>query len=71
MIPKFYSLNIYIDFFFADDETVRLCDEKAENVSADHWAVKQIARKGNFPMEMFVIYNDERGLVYSGSELNY
>ena len=61
----------YIDFFFADEETINLCNEKSKSINTNRWAVKQIARNGDFPMEMFVVYNDERGLVYSGSEFNY
>ena len=71
MIPGFYSLNIFIDCIFADEDTIKLCKEESKSINTNRWKVKQIVRNGNFPIEMFIIYNDERGLVYSGSELIY
>lgn len=65
MTLYFYSLNIYIDCFFGDQETIKICKEKANSVTTNHFEVMNITYDSNFRRERFIYNNKE--LVYLAS----
>lgn len=54
MTLDFYSLNVYIDCFFADQDTINLCNEKANSTDSSRWDVQVITRNGNFRWDRFI-----------------
>ena len=65
MTSYFYSLNIYFDCFFGDQETIKICKEKANSVTTNHYEVMNITYDSNFRRERFIYNNKE--LVYLAS----
>lgn len=60
---NFYSLNVSIDCYYTDEHTIEQC-KKTIGKSYKEIGITDILRTGNFEMDDFVFFNDDRGLVY-------
>ncbi|MGN0678331.1 MAG: hypothetical protein ACI4JS_01585 [Oscillospiraceae bacterium] len=69
MISGFYLLNVYVEIYYTNEETIKLCNEEVSQKNPDHWEVKHILTSGKFPTEYFAYFNDERGLKYRGNKI--
>lgn len=67
---NFHNLYVEIDCFFANQETIDLCNKKANDKTTDHWAVQEITYDSDFRWEKFIYYNDNRGLIYIGNNID-
>ena len=64
MTLEFYYMKIYINCFFSDQETIDLCNEKANEITTNHFEVMNITARGDFKKERFLYQGDKRELVY-------
>ncbi|MBD5128385.1 MAG: hypothetical protein HDT43_00445 [Ruminococcaceae bacterium] len=62
MTLDFYSLYMCIDCFFGDQETINICNEKANDIKSNHFEVMNITYDSDFRRDGFVYYEEE--LVY-------
>lgn len=71
MILDFYLLNVYIDFYYTNEEIINTCNEKIYSKNTSHWEVRDILDPHDYPFEYFVYFSYGRGLKYSGNEIMY
>lgn len=70
MTFEFYSLNVYIDCFFGDQEIINICNEKANSLTTSHFEVMDITYDSDFRRERFVYHDNENGIVHISSTAN-
>lgn len=66
MMRDFYSLEVFLDFIYANDDIISLCKESSKGTNSNRWDVDSIVKQNNSGMVMFAVFNDERGLFYRG-----
>lgn len=64
MSLDFYSLKVHIDCFYGDQETINICNEKANEITTNHFEVMDITYNSDFRRERFIYHGDKRELVY-------
>ena len=63
MTDNFYSLNVSIDCYYTDEQTIEQCKETTDK-SYREIGITDILRTGHFEMDDFVFFNDGKGLRY-------
>ncbi|MBD5130360.1 MAG: hypothetical protein HDT43_10650 [Ruminococcaceae bacterium] len=60
---EYFSLNVYIDCFYANQEDIDVGNETAQSINTNRWRFLSNALSGNFPKIGFVYHSDGSGLV--------
>ena len=63
MSDNFYSLNVSIDCYYTDEQTIEQCKENM-NKSFREMGMDYILESSEFEKDEFVYFNDDRGLTY-------
>ena len=63
MCVNFYQLNVFIDCYYTDNETIERCKGESGKLYGEIGMV-DILRSGGFEKDDYVFFNDGRGLVF-------